>query len=65
MWSIRMEYFALVVFIYVLVDTLVSKETGFLGSIVKKNENPLTFYVDVGIIIFAIIFDILYIFDNV
>ena len=36
MWSIRMEYFALVVFIYVLVDTLVSKETGFLGSIEKK-----------------------------
>lgn len=60
-----MEYFALVVFIYVLVDTLVSKETGFLGSIVNKDENPLTFYIDVGIIIFAIIFDVLYIFNIV
>ena len=60
-----MEYFALVVFIYVLVDTLVSKETGFLGSIVNKDEKPLTFYIDVGIIIFAIIFDVLYIFNIV
>ena len=31
-----MEYFGLIVFIYVLIDMLVTKETGFLGSIVKK-----------------------------
>ena len=43
-----MEYFALIVFIYVLIDMLVTKETGFLGSIVKKREKPLSFYMYVG-----------------
>lgn len=56
-----MEYFALIVFIYVLIDMLVTKETGFLGSIVKKREKSLSFYMYVAIVIFAIIFDILYI----
>ncbi|OWV19462.1 hypothetical protein [Fibrobacter sp. UWB3] len=57
-----MEYFGLIVFIYVLIDMLVTKETGFLGSIVKKNEKPLSFYMYVAIVIFGIVLDLLYIF---
>lgn len=60
-----MEYFALIVFIYVLIDMLVTKETGFLGSIVKKNEKPLSFYMYVAIVIFGIVLDLLYIFGIV
>ena len=62
MWRDRMEYFGLIVFIYVLIDMLVTKETGFLGSIVKKNEKPLSFYMYVAIVIFGIVLDLLYIF---
>ncbi|MBP5440928.1 MAG: hypothetical protein J6Y14_08480 [Fibrobacter sp.] len=60
-----MEYFGLIVFIYVLIDMLVTKETGFLGSIVKKNEKPLSFYMYVAIVIFGIVLDLLYIFGIV
>jgi hypothetical protein len=65
MWRDRMEYFGLIVFIYVLIDMLVTKETGFLGSIVKKNEKPLSFYMYVAIVIFGIVLDLLYIFGIV
>ena len=56
-----MEYFGLVVFIYVLYDMLKTKEAGFLGFIVKKDEKPLSFYMYVAIVIFGIIFDVAYI----
>ena len=60
-----MEYFGLIVFTYVSIDMLVTKETGFLGSIVKKNEKPLSFYMYVAIVIFGIVLDLLYIFGIV
>ena len=61
MWKDRMKYFGLIVLIYVLIDMLVTKETGFLGSIVNRNENPLSFYMYVAIVIFGIVLDLLYI----
>lgn len=58
-----MKYFSLILFIYYLIDLLISKKAGMCGWYTTKDEDPFSYYLFVALAVFAIIFDVLYIFD--